>query len=240
VELLGVKSLKKGAMESVVLRVGFRYASEREHLYQSNEGIFILSHDGIGWYTDWYHEGTFGEYHTVIFEETADAMEPIKLYYIEDMPLEEEDGGGVFEVSYRSGRWNEVRVFEDKLSIKAASDMDGDGTAEFLVFDETKLKVHSRDGEIMAEISLPRDTREIPFAWMGEYGGRQRIVAALHMGDYVNMDSGIHVWEGEDYKLQNTWQSEVLGSDGITAMIVRDINRNGKPDILVNYTNDLR
>ena len=64
------------------------------------------------------------------------------------------------------------------------------------------------------------------------------MLSRLLMGYYVNMDSGIHVWEGEDYKLQNTWQSEVLGSDGITAMIVRDINRNGKPDILVNYTND--
>jgi hypothetical protein len=90
----------------------------------------------------------------------------------------------------------------------------------------------------MAEISLPRDTREVPFAWIGAYGGRQRIAAALHLGDYVNMNSEIHVWEGEDYKLQDTWRSETLGSDGITAMIVRDINRNGKPDILANYTND--
>ena len=238
VELLGVKSLKSSATESVVLRVGFRHASERDRLYQTNEGIFVLSHDGAKWYTDWYHEGTFGEYHTVVFEESADAMEPIKFYYIEDMPFEEGDGGGVFEVSYRNGRWNEVRVFEDKLNIKAAGDMDGDGVEEFLVFDERKLKVHSRDGEIMAEVSLPQDTREVPFAWIGVSGGRQRIVAALHMGDYVNMNSGIHVWEGEDNKLQNTWQSEALGSDGITAMIVRDINMNGKPDILANYTSD--
>ena len=92
VELLGVKSLKRGATESVVLRVGFRYAGERDHLYQTNEGIFVLSHDGTEWYIDWYHEGTFGEYHTVVFEESVDAMEPISFTILKICPWKRKTG----------------------------------------------------------------------------------------------------------------------------------------------------
>ena len=147
VELLGVKRMKQGPVESVVLRIGLRDKKSRDEFYQDNEGIFVLSHRDNEWFADWYHVGSFGEYHTVVFEETADAGRPTRLYYIEDVPYEEEKGGGVFEVCNRNGKWRDVRIFRDKRNIKAAGDMDGDGAAEFLVFDELKLKIYSGDGK---------------------------------------------------------------------------------------------
>ena len=103
----------------------------------------MLSHDGDEWYTEWYHEGTYGEYHTVVFEETSSGNQPVKMYYIEDIPYENGEGGSVLEVYHRNGRWTENRLFSEKLNIKAAGDMTGDGAAEFLVFGRTKLKVYS-------------------------------------------------------------------------------------------------
>ena len=238
VELLGVKGLKGDALESVVLRVGLRNRQDRDDFYQTNEGIFVMSHDGDEWYTDWYHEGTYGEYHTVVFEEAGPDNQPAKMYYIEDNPYETGQGGSVFEVYYRRGRWNENRLFSEKLNIKAAGDMTGNGTAEFLVFDGLTLKVYSKEREMLWDVTLPRDTKEIPYAWIGSTAGKQRIIAALHMGDYVNMNSGVYVWEEQDGMMYNSWQSEALGTDGITAMMVRDLNKDGKPEVLVNYTND--
>lgn len=238
VELLGVKGLKGDALESVVLRVGLRNRQDRDDFYQTNEGIFVMSHDGDEWYTDWYHEGTYGEYHTVVFEEAGPDNQPAKMYYIEDNPYETGQGGSVFEVYYRRGRWNENRLFSEKLNIKAAGDMTGNGTAEFLVFDGLTLKVYSKEREMLWDVTLPRDTKEIPYAWIGSTAGKQRIIAALHMGDYVNMNSGVYVWEEQDGMMYNSWQSEALGTDGITAMMVRDLNKDGEPEVLVNYTND--
>ena len=238
VELLGVKGLKGDAVESVVLRVGLRNRQDRDDFYQTNEGIFVMSHDGDEWYTDWYHEGTYGEYHTVVFEEAGSDNQPAKMYYIEDNPYETGQGGGVFEVYYRRGRWSENRLFSEKLNIKAAGDMIGDGTAEFLVFDGLTLKVYSKEREMLWDVTLPRDTKEIPYAWIGSTAGKQSIIAALYMGDYVNMNSGVYVWEEQDGMMYNSWQSEALGTDGITAMMVRDLNKDGKPEVLVNYTND--
>ena len=83
-----------------------------------------------------------------------------------------------------------------------------------------------------------RDTKEVPYAWIGSVAGKQRIVAALHMGDYINMKSAIYVWEEQEGRMDSLWQSEALGTDGITAMMLRDLNKDGKPEILVNYTND--
>ncbi|NLO24698.1 MAG: hypothetical protein GX114_00935 [Clostridiales bacterium] len=238
VELLGVKGFKRNAAESVVLRVGFRNRRERNDFHQTNEGIFVLSHDGDEWYTEWYHEGTYGEYHTVVFEETSSGNQPVKMYYIEDIPYENGEGGSVLEVYHRNGRWTENRLFSEKLNIKAAGDMTGDGAAEFLVFGGTKLKVYSGDQEILWDVTLPRDTKEVPYAWIGSVAGKQRIVAALHMGDYINMKSAIYVWEEQEGRMDSLWQSEALGTDGITAMMLRDLNKDGKPEILVNYTND--
>ena len=58
------------------------------------------------------------------------------------------------------------------------------------------------------------------------------------MGDYINMKSAIYVWEEQEGRMDSLWQSEALGTDGITAMMLRDLNKDGKPEILVNYTND--
>jgi hypothetical protein len=238
VELLGVKRMKEGTAESVVLRVGLRDRADQDDSYQTNEGIFILSHNGVEWVTDWYHAGTFGEYHTVIFEEPVNVDGAATLYYVEDIPYDEGEGGGVFEVYHRNGKWSGERIFREKLNIKAAGDMDGDGEAEFLVFDGLKLKVHSKDGKVLWDAGLPGETKDVPFSWLGSVDGKQWVVAALHTGDYVNMSSGIFIWEGGDYRLLNTWQSEALGSDGVTAMFVRDIDNDGKTEILANYTDD--
>ena len=76
---------------------------------------------GDEWYTEWYHEGTYGEYHTVVFEETSSGNQPVKMYcYVEDIPYENGEGGGVLEVYHRNGRWTENRLFSEKLNIKAA------------------------------------------------------------------------------------------------------------------------
>ena len=82
-----------------------------------------------------------------------------------------------------------------------------------------------------------RGYKEVP-CLIGVDGGTPKGLPALQTRDYVNMNSGIYVWEGEGYNLENEWASEALGSDGITAMMVRDMNKDGKSEILANYTND--
>lgn len=238
IELLGVKKLKRGAVESVVLRVGFRNRQDRDQLYQTNEGIFVLSHDGDRWCTDWHHEGTHREYHTVVFENDGLGDSPMRMYYMEDAPYDAKSGGGVFEVYYRNGRWTNARIFSERLNIKAAGNITGDGGIEFLVFDSPNLKVYSKSGKELWDIQLPETTREIPHAWIGNVNGKQRIVSALHMGDYVNMTSRIYVWEERDGLMRDFWKSEALGNDGITSMMVRDLNKDGIPEILINHTND--
>lgn len=238
VELIGVKRFKKGAAESIVLRVGFRDRSDGDDAYQTNEGIFILSHDRGRWHTDWHHEGTHGEYHTVVFQGNNSPELPAKMYYIEDANYYGGKGAGVFEVYYKKDRWVSEGIFSEKLNIKAAGDITGDGNIEFLVFDGSNLKVCTRDGELLWNIRPPGGTKEVPHAWIGNVKGRQRIIAAFHIGDYVDMSGRICVWEEQNGLMRQIWQSDVLGSDGITAMLIWDLDMDGVPEILVNYTDD--
>jgi len=238
VELLGVKRLREDSLESLVLRVGLKDSKDANNGNKTNEGIFALSYHKGEWSTDWYHVGTHGEYHTVVFEQAANRDHAVNMYYIEDSPYDDNTEGAVFEVDYHNGEWTDTRLFSTKLDIRAAGDMDGDGINEFLVYNGLTLKVYSANGKVLWNANIPKDTKEVPYAWIGEMGGKQRVIAALHMGDYVDWTSQIYVWEGENYDLKQSWVSETLGSDGITAMKVADLDKDGEPEILVNYTND--
>ncbi len=237
VELLGVKQLKENAPESLVLRVGLTDSTADDDDFRMNEGIFVITDNGGDWDTDWYHIGTYGEYHTVVMEQTDANAGAVRLYYIEDA-FDEAAGGSVFEVFYDGKRWHENKLFSSKLDIKAAGDMDGDGVNEFLVLDRASLQIRSGDGEVLWDVNLPAATKEVPHAWIGVAEGKQRVVAALHMGDYTDWTSQINIWEGQDFKLEHSWSSEPLGTDGISAMRVWDMNGDGKTEILVNFSND--
>ncbi len=237
VELLGVKRFKEKARESLVLRVGLTGDRDSDNNFSMNEGIFVISSSEGEWDIDWYHVGTYGEYHTVVFEQTVSDADALKMYYIEDV-FDEAAGGSVFEVFYDGRRWRENKLFSSKLDIKAVGDMDGDGTNEFLVLDGSSLQVHSRTGEVLWRVSLPASTKEVPHAFIGSAEGKQKVVATLHMGDYTDWTSHIYLWEGQGYQLEKTWESEPLGSNGISAMKVWDIDRDGKPEILANFSND--
>ncbi len=238
IELLGVRKLKEDALESLVLRVGLKDSHDVVNDNRVSEGIFVLSYNNGDWSTDWYHVDTFGEYHTVVFEQAGTHDHAVKMYYIEDSPDDEKKGGGVYQVYHSDGKWKDTRLFSDKMDIKAVGDMNGDGDNEFLVYDGMMLKVYSSDGEVLWSTNIPKDTKEIPYAWIGIVGGRQRVITALHIGDYEEWTSRIYEWKGKNFDLRNSWSSEPLGSDGITAMKVSDLDKDGEPEILVNYTND--
>ncbi len=236
-EIIGVKNFKGSDKEQVVIKAGLEIQSDGSEDVTVCEGVFILAAAEEGWKVEWSHVGTEGEYHQIIFDDVNSNGSPCKLYCMED-PSAEWEKGRIFEVSYQDGEWVESPVFEEKLDLKAVSDMDGDGYGEFLVWHKACLKVLSRQKKELWRSEELTGTREIPFAWMGNTGGEQRIYAALHQGTHVYWLSRIAAWKGTGYSLEHFWDSEELGTEGISAMIVTDKERDGEPDLMVNYSND--
>lgn len=236
-EVLGVKNLEGTDKENIIIKAGLEMEGSNDGDIIINEGIFVLSKEGEEWKVEWSHIGIDGEYHTIIFDQPNQNNHPCRLYYIEDHS-NGDINGWIYEVSFEEGEWIENLVFCEKLDIKAVADMDGDGIDEFLVWDRGYLKILSHQGRELWHSEEMTGTREIPYAWMGRIGEEQRIVAALHRGTQVYWRSQITGWKGNDYDLQLSWDSEELGTEGISAVKVVDIEGDGEMDILANFSNN--
>ncbi|MDI6705844.1 MAG: hypothetical protein QME73_06280 [Bacillota bacterium] len=237
VELLGVHNLRDPHRSDVIVKVGFGARNSGERIPGIIEGLFILSNRSGEWRPEWSHIGKDGEYHDVVFSVPGGEDAAGNMYYLEDS-FEREGAGSAYKVYYDGSVWKEEKAITGGGEIKAVSDMDGDGKDEFLVWEGNSLVILSDQGRELWRSKRLTGTREIPFAWMGVVDGRQRVIAALHQGSFASWKSQVFEWEGENYSLDHVWQSEELGSQGISAMHVSDIDRDGKPEILVNFSND--
>lgn len=237
VELMGVHNLRDPHRSDIILKVGFGAKNSEERMPGIIEGLFILSNRSGEWRSEWFHIGKDGEYHDVVFSTPSGENSSGNMYYLEDS-LERENAGSAYKVYYEGGIWKKEKAITGGGEIKAVSDMDGDGKDEFLVWEGNSLVILSDQGRELWRSKRLTGAREMPFAWMGAEGGTQRVVAALHQGSFVSWKSQVFGWEGESYSLDRIWQSEELGSQGISAMQVSDIDKDGKPEILVNFSND--
>lgn len=236
VELLGIQHLKDDEAGSIVAKIGMNVQDAENRIPGIIEGIFVFTPSEKKWNVDWHHIGKEGEYHTVVFGSADMPDGRPKLYYIEDS-VEGQTGGCVREVFYDGDKWEDIPVFGEKMDIKAAADMDGDGVNEFLLWDKGRLKIISRKGNEMWSTEVLNGTKDVPYAWMGIVDGKQAVIAALHRGTYVYWKSQVFKWEGESYNLSPGWNSEDLGTEGISAMKMMDIDSDEKPEILVNFSN---